>query len=298
MSEESEVEVLQDPLTYTRAIYKDPGARWVVGLTPVEVLRATRFPHRDDAAMDGTRFPKLENRWYEGRFEAWMRVPVLLGLLCLVEPVSRIAKGITRHPLDFPYVEESLWDYARRPNDGVADFLMRAWCLWVTSSLTALFTLTLSWKFGTAARNFWTLCGVGLSLLSFMATIAQLFMLLVACGESAGSKMEECDVPFVLYWTFSVIRLGGPLFAVWCVGPVLDIIQDSRTRWKIILGFPSLFLTLSVLLWMVGESAVVGGNNVYQWCGYVTVASWGVLLLRCCGQRRFQVVFVTKPHEE
>ncbi|ESL05880.1 hypothetical protein TRSC58_06455 [Trypanosoma rangeli SC58] len=297
MPEESEVEVLQDPLTYTRAIYKDPGARWVVGLTPVDALRATRFPQPDDAAMGGTRFRKLENRWYEGRFEAWMRVPVLLGLLCLIEPVSRIAKGVTRHPLDFPSVEESLWDYARRPSDGVTDFLMGTWGLWVTSFLTALFTLTLSWKFGTAARNFWTLCGVGLSLLSFMATIAQLFMLLVACSEAAGSKME-CDVPFVLYWTFSVIRLGGPLFAVWCVGPVLDIIEGSRARWKIILGLPFLFFTLSVLLWVLGESAVLGGNYVYQYCGYVTVTSWGVLLLRCCRQRWFQVVFVTKPHKE
>ncbi|RNE95915.1 uncharacterized protein Tco025E_09865 [Trypanosoma conorhini] len=296
LPEDSEVEVLLDPLTYTRAIHKDPGARWVVGLRPVELQRAPRFPQSGDAATGGTRFPNVGSRWYEGRFEVWMRVPVLLGLMCLVELACLIATGTTRHPLDFPSVEEALWDYARRQTDGVAEFPRKAWRIWVTSSLAALFGLTLSWKFGTAARNFWALCGVGISLLSLMATVAQLFMLWVACSDSPISKMEECDVPFVLYWTFSVVRLGGPLFAVWCVGPVLDIMQDVRARWKIILGLPALSLTLAVLLWVMGESAVVGGNAVYTWCGYVTLASWGPLLLRCSRQRRFQVVFVAKPH--
>ncbi|EKF39172.1 hypothetical protein MOQ_000602 [Trypanosoma cruzi marinkellei] len=292
--EDSEVRVLQDPLTYMRAIHKEAGARWVLGLKPVEDEMEARDKHSEGTFTGNTFFPEVAGRWSKG----WLRVPILLGVACLVHIVYVIATGNKRNSLDFPSTEEELWNYGRWQKDGTVGFLKRVWCLWLTSSLTASFSLALSWKFGTAARHFLALCGVGISLLSFMAMIAQFIMLWAACGESPISKVEECSVPFVLYWTFSVIRLGGPPLAVWGVGPVLDIIWDLRAWWKILLGLPFLLFTVSVSLWVLDEHVLLGGDDVYQWCGYMTLASWGPLLVLCCRQRRFQLVFVKKTHKE
>ncbi|ORC88662.1 uncharacterized protein TM35_000163000 [Trypanosoma theileri] len=294
MEAEDVVEVLQDPSMYTRSIHKENGARWVRGLTPVDA-EVERQEQRDYRSAIRRRFSMFK---FNSLMEHWLRLPILLGVLSFISTAFYIATWTEVFAINFPPNEEELWVSAARPQEKLEMFLYKLWYMWGVSFLQALFSLTLSWSIGTAARHFSALCGVGISLLSLMAIMGQLLMLWLACGISPLSKRNECNIPFTLYWTFSVGRTVGPLLALWCIAPVLDIMQGNRFYWKILLGVPVFVYIVGVTLLVVDESSSERGYLVYWCCCCAALVSWVPLIVSCIKQRWFQVVFTPKRHKE
>ncbi|KAH9599827.1 hypothetical protein LSM04_007918 [Trypanosoma melophagium] len=289
-----EVEVLQDPSMYTQSIHKDNGARWVRGLTPVDAeVENQEQEYQRTVIRRPLSIFKLRSL-----MEHWLCIPIFFGVFSFICTAFFIATLTEEFTLNFPPNEEKLWVYAAEPEEGFRMFLYKLWYLWGVSSFQALFGLTLAWSIGTAARLFSALCGVGISLLSLMAIMGQLLMLWVACGISPLSKRHECNVPFTLYWTFSVGRTGGPLLALWCISPVLDIIQGSRFYWRILLGVPLFMYIFGVTLLVLDESSSERGFLLYLCCCCAALVSWASLIVSCIKQRKFQVVYTTKQHKE
>ncbi|KEG12494.1 hypothetical protein DQ04_01671110 [Trypanosoma grayi] len=286
-SEEGDVRVVQDTTTYTKAIRKDAQASWVRGLTPVE--DEEELQQRRAVALRKARAASPVAT--PSRRKHWLRVPILLGFMSSLIILHNALWGPARRPLDFPVNEEELWEFSPRFPKGLMVFLMEVWQLWSTSTICALFGLTLSWTIGTSARHFVALCGVGISLLSLIAVIGQLILLWTACGISRSSGKDECDVPFVLYYTLSVFRTLGPLLAVWCVGPVLDVVWDSGWQWRLLLGSPVFIYAVAAVGEVQLKEQLLSSVPVY-----LTLLAWGKLLLSCIKEKPFRVVFEVKEH--
>lgn len=297
--ENNDMTVLLDPSTYIKSIYKDASARWVHGLTPEDEDPVGRREHtrapstKRNAAVESA----ASLRGAHALLRSWLRVPVVLGISSLVVLVHAVAVVSVKHALDFPKSEEELLGYVPKRQDGIADFLGKLSHLWGTSFLFSLFGLTLSWTIGCATGNFCAISGVGLSILSLIATVGQLAMLWQACDLSVLSGQEECDVPFVLYWTLSVMRLACPLLAVWCVSPVLDAAQGTL-RWRVTLALPVVGLGTSVAFLALHEERLLGLCTLYALYYLATFVAWFVLIYFCVKQKNLRLGFEKKQHTE
>ncbi|KAG8342547.1 hypothetical protein ERJ75_001191000 [Trypanosoma vivax] len=298
--EDPKVRVLHDPTSYAKSIVKEGGARWVQGLAPIDLPCDYRM--NGPAGTHGV----MRHCWGAD----WLRLPILFGavclLLCILDGLAHSgldsADHSGRHPLDFPMNEEELWAFARRPEQGLLEYLGGVWRLWAAPLPTALFSLALSWKVGLAAQDLVSLCGVGVSLLALVGTLGQLVLLWFSCSISSGGG-TECDTPFVLFWCLGVARTGAPLLAVWFVAPALDILEGYYHCWKMLLAVPLLVYSIGVMLLTacVSETAGDAGCTVFNvrgWSSGAVVATWSPLLLRCLRWHGCGGLCVSKPHSD
>ncbi|CBH17735.1 uncharacterized protein TEOVI_000242900 [Trypanosoma equiperdum] len=303
-SDDSELEVLQDPSSYTKSIQKDNGARWVRGLTPIETNDSVKL----------TTAPSSTRSWVLRCMRHWLLVPVILGVCCLLALTMDMADmwmthGTTylerrRHPLDFPLNEDELRGFTALQGESLMHHLSRVRRIWCVSVLSTLFSLAISWRIGIAARDFLALCGVGVSILSLLATGGQWILLWTACDTKPKRGNIECKAPFVLYWCLTVARMGGPLLAVWFTASVFDDVRGYRFFWKIFLALPVFaYVSGAALLANCckrggGSPSCDGEHAVYRWCSVATLLSWTQLVVSCWAQHRFNVVLMVKPHNE
>ncbi|CCD14111.1 unnamed protein product [Trypanosoma congolense IL3000] len=300
-SDGSEMAVLQDPSSYTRSIRKDSGARWVQGLTPIEP--------EDGKKLDG---PNAGRRRAVYLVNHWLRAPLVFGICHLVIAASIVsglyrpcvASDSGRRPelLDFPMDESELEKYTAGQAETLMQYAAKVRHVWLVSVPLTLFSLSLSWKIGVSAHNFPSLCGVGVSILSAVATVGQFLVLWTACGVREGGGSVDCNIPFVFYWCHAVMRIGGPLLSVFLCAPVLDNVQNKRLFWKVTLSIPFLCFLAGATYLICNINGKLGASgyrfDVLYWCCCATLLTWTPLLVSCYRQPRFRATYEPKEHRD
>ncbi|EPY26283.1 hypothetical protein STCU_06229 [Strigomonas culicis] len=164
----------------------------------------------------------------------------------------------------------------------------------IPATVFAVSTLLLCFYIGSAAHNFFALCGVGVSLLSLLATLSQPLVFWMACGVSLISSEWECDVPVALVWICSVLTVVGPVLSLCCMSCVLDELWGTRVRWRLITGAPVLLYVATV-----GQAVWSRAPNytLFTYANYVSLATTGSLLGGLWNQKEFEMVWTyPKPH--
>lgn len=286
--------IVQDTSEYLSSIHSSKGrsARWVRGLAPEsEEDEAEAASAWDEVApAQGRRRAAAAGRAATGAGERWLLKPILLGALYVLVLLLKYSSQESFDEMllfDFPESEGRAWQLARRRGENGFNFAVRVGLpLAVPSGLAALGAGWLCLLVGSAAHHFTALCGVGTAMLSVLGFMGQISILCVCCGTSSVSDQWECDLPLTLYWICSYMRVGGPMLALWCAGPVMDIATKGRSL-KYLLGLPALVLTTAVLLTVKNEAPA---KRMFE-LGYEAFAAvWVVFAWVCWSQPRFALV--------
>lgn len=280
--DDGRVAVVQDTAEYLSSIHtsKTRAARWVRGLSheDEEMERATQLAReRLAAAQNAPPSSRSEDR----AACRWLRRPLMVGVayLLVLFLMYRDATGFGEMmQLDFPDSEANTWGIVRGDGEGVVSFLVRVTPqLLLPSCVAALFSGWLCLTLGSAAHHFTALCGVGTAMLSVMAAVSQIGLLATSCAKSSISHRYECEVPFGLYWVCSVMRVGGPLLALWCAAPLMDMLRRSY-HLKYMLALPLLAFATAVLISVKHEERA---TRMFQLTYELLMPVWLIFIGTC-----------------
>ncbi|CAD2219039.1 hypothetical protein, conserved [Angomonas deanei] len=263
-SREASVSVVRDTSEYLDVLLrKGAEARWVMGLTP------------EDVAPDVQPEETAPSRRLPNGFSLPL---ILMG--CYIGGIALDCAqmdGSESLLFSFPSEELTIWPYCRREGEGLLALLTRVAPVLVIPSVFAIVSVFLiSLRIGCRVQHFQSLCGVGISILSFISLVGQFFLLYFSCGTSTVSKEWECDASHTLFWLCSVFRVGGPLAVVCCVSPVMDFFAGTGRRWLLVSSIPLLVFTAAVV------SSVAKGEvatSALQLTYYSTIFSWSLISL-------------------
>lgn len=295
------VSVVQDTSEYLDEIQssKERAARWVRGLAPEDEENeyATMRAREEFAAAEAEHAAMAADAAAEKLARGWLHQPLFLGLFYLgaLLLTYRSATGFEEMMLlDFPETEERAWTNTRRPGENVLNFALRVVLpLLLPSGVAAACAGWLCFLIGTAAHHFTALCGVGTAMLSALALIGQAMILWLSCGISSISDRWECDVPFVLYWVCSAVRVGGPMLSLWCAAPVMDIARRSHYL-KYLVALPVAIFTVAMAVTVRDEERA---TRLFQLAYEAVLVIWSFFFLLCWRQPSFTVVIRTlKAH--
>lgn len=250
-SDDDGVTVVQDAEDYLRNLCaKSEGTQWVRGLSPED--EETNEPAELEplsSAMRGQWREAEPNGFQSERKCQWFRDPFIAIGLYIVALIVHAPSAPGPMRLDFPCNAAELNLSGRRLGETPFSFGTRVGLpLVLPSGVAAVGSGWLCFVVGSTVHRFLALCGVGVALLHGLAVSAQLVALNGFCGISDISNRWECDIPFVLHWVCSTIRVGSPFLSLWCATPVLDTVRSSH--WRCATALP-----VAVFLVAVGWSA-------------------------------------------
>lgn len=282
------VSTVFDTKEYYDAFYtKTNTAHWVRGLEYDEVVEEVKPTPVPEEAAASSRKALYVSRW--------LRTPLLLCAcyVCLgvFECISGLENNLAYH---FPAAEQQLTPFCPYEEQSLLSFLNPKLDFIIPSTVLSISTMLLCFSIGSAAHNFFALCGVGISILSLVAHLFQPLVLWTACGVSSVSDEWECDVSLVLVWICSVLSVVGPVLSLCCMAGVLDQLWSTRFKWRLITAVPLVMYTV-----LVARAALSGSPNYsyFTYANYIALGTTASLLCALWYQREFEVVLVSsKPH--
>lgn len=292
-----EVETARDGL---KGVAKDPDAVWVPGLEP-EVAHAHRG-HRGGTAHLRKAAASTDSIERPTR-GVWLSVPLAFGLLSTAALVMQLSFAPSLFALAFPTEEHLAWPAIKQltPLDHALDTL--------PSLLSCVFATSLCVQLGVAADSFACFLGVGVSVLTVLASLGDKVLLLRACPDP--SPRAECDLPLVLHWLCNFVKICAPVVAVFATSGVWDMLALYKRSGGTKIDGPA-FFAFRAWAWLLLAPLLFHAHHIAHtyWTGApsvklasagvaMQVVAWSVLLFaRVRIQPRFEVrAFDPKKHD-
>lgn len=259
----------------------------------------------------------------------WLLYPNLIGLLFVVMMLKELCSYLffcnsyrSLTPLDrseelgFISSPDAFFTLMKRRGEGPVDFFFRVFPIIFSFPMLvgSLYALSLAIKVGFSTQHFSALCGVGCSLLYFLAGAAQFYISSFSTaylfsisgvdqGFSTPRKAAAYEVAvdlLSLYYLAMVVKHILPLISLILVSPSVALAMGKPylSKWfRALLSIPLFFWSLYLLSFVFPDEVVdtispfISLTLVYS----ATLGSWGAFIVICLRHKEFEIPFFSPP---
>lgn len=305
---------------------KAKDAVWVNGLSEKDEREEIEFLNRME---------KKKEEEMKGKFlviplgRNWLLYPNLIGVLFVIMMLRELCNNLffrnlhsSFTPLDrseelgFISSPDAFFTLMKRRGEGLVEFFFRVFPIIYSFPMLigSLYAISLAIQVGFSTHHFSALCGVGCSLLYFLAGAAQFYIASFSTsylfsisamdqGSSMAGKAAAYEVAvdlLSLYYLAMVVKYILPLISLILISPSVGLAMGKPylSKWfRALLSIPLFFWSLYLLSFVFAEEVIeaiapfISLTVVYS----ATLGSWGAFIVMCLRHKEFEIPFFSPP---